>query len=107
MEPTSSGFSQAVAISEKLMPGDTDNPTPWNEMTLFSPISFSTWKQQIFFTENKNITEKMPSQRQRDTWGGGGIMLWHNNAIGYICPGVPECSTSLLILSTEEVSKGA
>lgn len=49
----------------------------------------------------------MPSQRQRDTWGGGGIMLWHNNAIGYICPGVPECSTSLLILSTEEVSKGA
>lgn len=57
--------------------------------------------------QTKNITEKMPSQRQRDTWGGGGIMLWHNNAIGYICPGVPECSTSLLILSTEEVSKGA
>lgn len=58
MEPTSSGFSQAVAMSEKLMPGDTDNPTPWNEMTLFSPISFSTWKQQIFFTENKKYNRE-------------------------------------------------
>lgn len=108
MEPTSSGFPQAVAISEKLMPGATDTPTPWKQMTLSSPISFSTWKKLISSQERKTIKkEKTPSEKQGHTWGGGGIMSLHNNANGYICPGAPECSASLLILSTEEASKGA
>lgn len=57
--------------------------------------------------EENSKKEKTPSEKQGHTWGGGGIMSLHNNAIGYICPGAPECSASLLILSTEEASKGA
>jgi len=50
----------------------------------------------------------MESQRQEHhTFSGGGIMSWHNMAKGYTWPGGPECSTSLRILSTEEMSKGA
>ena len=58
MEPTFSGFPQAAAISEKLMPGDTDNPVPWKEMTLSSPISFSTWKKLILSQERKTVKKR-------------------------------------------------
>lgn len=44
MRQTSSGVSWAAAISAKLISGATDNPAPLKEITLFSPISTSTWK---------------------------------------------------------------
>ena len=45
-KPTSSDNSGDATTSEKLIGGVTDNPTPWKEITLFSPISFSTWKKK-------------------------------------------------------------
>lgn len=41
---TSSGFLEEAMTSLKLNPGAIDNPAPRNAMTLFSPISFSTWR---------------------------------------------------------------
>ena len=105
IKQTSSGFSMPAVIPLKLISGATDNPTPWYEINLRSPICFSTWKQlcpQENWSPSENVTNILQC-----TWSGGGMISWHSNARGYTCPGTPEWSKSLLMLSTEDESKGA
>lgn len=63
-------------------------------------------RHNSLLTRGKVALQERPDQRQH-TWRGGGMMLWHNKAKGYICPGAAECSASLLRLSSAEASKGA
>lgn len=72
----------------------------------FSSLQFLFPPGKELYHKRGKAAQERPKQRQQ-TWSGGGMMLWHNNAKGYICPGAAECSASLLRLSSEEASKGA
>lgn len=79
MEPTSSGVSQEAEISEKLTSGATDNPTPWKETILFSPICFNTWGKKVGAKEKKSITRDQVKDDDipgvEEAWYCGTIML--------------------------------
>lgn len=77
IELTSSGLPQEAVISEKDISGATDNPVPWKEIILFSPISFSTWKSIV----SQLTTHKRKSSITRKTRSETTYLAWRRHDV--------------------------